>query len=391
MIFELNSLLPACRQTGLLATRYLKNIFANLCIAEGKKMRIVRNYFLKEFLHNFFFSFLIITFFIALGNLVMLPDMIIRKGVGVSAASQIFLYRLPYLFMYSLPLSCLLGVLLSVGRISSDNEIIALKVGGISFFKILTVFLTVGLIISLCLIVLNDYVISQAHFASRKLLRSVSKKNPLAFIEPGSFVEFRDYQLFTQDIEANTLKKVFINELKEGSSNIIYAEEGDFIIDENLLKIKLKNGFMEGPSMKYRLHFKNHFMHLPIERQDVKTSKKPKDMGIKEIGTEIAALKRDSKNPLPFQVELHRKISLSFSSIVFVLLGFGIAGVVRHREKTINIGICILAGMVYYFLGETLCKALAFKMILPVFLVMWLPNILFLIIGCYLSYKVCVS
>jgi len=354
-------------------------------------MRIVRNYFLKEFLHNFLFSFLIITFFIALGNLMMLPDMIIRKGVAVFTAFQIFLYRLPYLLMYSLPLSCLLGVLLSVGRISSDNEIIALKVGGISFFKILSVFLTVGLIISLSLVVLNDFVISKAHFASRKLLRAVSKENPLAFVEPGSFVEFRDYQLFTQDIEANTLKKVFINETKEGSSNIIYAEKGDFIIDEGFLKIKLKNGFMEGPSMKYRIHFKNHFMHLPIEKQDIKTSKKPKDMGIKEIKNAITALRNEDKNPLPLQVELHRKLSLSFSSIVFVLLGFGIAGVVKHREKTINIGICIAGGMVYYFLSETLCKTIAFKMILPVFLVMWLPNVIFSIIGGYFSYKICAS
>ena len=354
-------------------------------------MRIIRNYFLKEFLSNFLFSFLIITFFMALGNLMILPDMVITKNINIFSALQIFLYRMPYLLIYSLPLSFLLGVLLCVGRISSDNEIIALKVAGISFFKILSVFLMVGFIISLFSIVLNDYIIPQAHFASRTLEGKVGRDNPLAFVEPGSFIEFNGYKLFAQDIEANTLKNTFIYELKDGSSNVIFAEKGDFIIDEDILKIKLQNGFMEGPGMKYRIYFKNHFMHLPVEKQSTKVSKKPKDMGIKELWKEINRLEKEKIDPLPLRVEFHRKISLSFASIVFALMGMGIAGAVRHREKTINVGICILSGMVYYFLAETVCKTLAFKMPLPVFLVMGLPNIIFLIIGGYFSYKLCVS
>ncbi|MBN2119905.1 MAG: LptF/LptG family permease [Candidatus Omnitrophica bacterium] len=356
-------------------------------------MRIIRNYFLSEFFSNFFFSFLIITFFMVLGNLMVLPDLIIRKGIGVIAAFQIFIYRMPYLLIYTLPLSCLLGVLLSMGRISADNEIIALKVAGIAFSRILAMFFVVGLIISLFLIVLNDSFIPRVHFASRKLYKQVSKENPFIFIEPGSFVEFNEYKLFAQDIERNSLKKVFIYELKEGSSNVIYADEGDFVIDESLLKIKLKDGFIEGPGMKYRIHFKNHFMHLPIEKEGAKASKKAKDMGIKEIKRKIERLEQEDIDPLPLRVEFHRKISLSFSSVVFVLLGFGIAGIVRHREKNINIGICILVGLLYYFLADGLDvgKLLAFKGIMPAFLSMWTPNIVFLAIGGYFSYKICVS
>ena len=352
-------------------------------------MRIIRNYFLKEFFQSFFLAFLIITFFMVLGNLIKLSDLVVRKGIDFLTAAQLFLYLTPYLLTFTLPLSCLLGTLLSLGRISSDNEIISMKVAGISLTKILFVFLTLGLIVSLFLIILNDRIIPHAHFAERTVLKKMTEENPLGFVEPGVFIdEFKDFILFTQDVEINTLKKVFIYELKEGSSNLIYADKGEFVIDGDILKVKLQDGFIEGPQMKYRIHFKTHFMYLPIEKHTGQPKKKPKDMTIKEIRNAMVNLEDKDLDPLPLEVELHRKLSLSFSSIVFVLLGFGIAGMIKHREKTINFGICLLSAVAYYLfsmLGETL----VLKAMLPVALGMWLPNILFLVLGTILSYRLC--
>ena len=134
-------------------------------------------------------------------------------------------------------------------------------------------------------------------------------------------------------------------------------------------------------------------MYLPMEKNQAKTSKKAKDMGIKEIRDQISQLVKENVDPLPLKVELYRKITLSFSSIVFILLGFGIAGSVRHKEKNINIGICILVGMFYYFFTEglDLGKILAVKEVLPIFLAMWTPNLIFLTAGSYFSYKICAS
>ena len=326
-----------------------------------------------------------------LGNLVKLSDLVVRKGVDFFVAAQLFLYYVPYLLEFSLPLACLLGTLLSLGRISADNEIISLKVAGISMAKILSVFLTLGVIISLFLVILNDRIIPQAHFSSRKVLKKMTKDNPLSFVEPGVFIdEFKDFILFTQDVEVNTLKKVFIYELQDGSSNLIYADKGEFVIDGDILKVKLQDGFIEGPEMKYRIHFKTHFMYLPIEKHTGEPAKKPKDMNTKEIRTAIQYLKDKSLDPLPLRVELHRKISMSFSSVIFILLGFGVAGMIKHREKSINFGICFVAALSYYLLS-ILGETLVLKNILPVAVGMWLPNFIFLCIGGILSFRLCRS
>ncbi|HEC69667.1 MAG TPA: YjgP/YjgQ family permease [Candidatus Omnitrophica bacterium] len=354
-------------------------------------MKIIRKYFLKEFLSNFFLSLLGITLLMILGNLIKLSDMIVRKGIESASAFKLFLCYIPYLLEFSLPLSVLLATLLTMGRASAENEIISLKTSGISLFKILSSFLVLGLITSLLSIILQDRVIPQAHFASRKIVKKIAKDNPLSFIEPGVFIdEFKDFVLFTRDVEENTLKKVFIYELKEDSSNLIYAEKGDFVVENEILKIKLQDGFIEGPQMQYRIHFKTHFMHLPIEKKGNSISKKPADMTLKELEEEIKTLRKKDLDPLPLEAEFHKKISISFSSLVFVLLGFGAGGLVKHKEKSINFGICFLSALGYYLLS-LLGETLVLKEILPVYLGIWLANLILLTTGVALTLKVCKS
>ncbi len=355
-------------------------------------MRLIRNYFLKEFFVNFILSFLSITFVMLLGNLIKMSDLIIRKGIDAGSAFKMFLFMVPYLMGFVIPLSILLGCLLTVGRIASDNEMVAIKAGGIAVHNILFALLTVGLIFSLILVIINDKVIPKAHYESRKIIKQIGKSNPLAFIEPGVFIDnFSDFILFTQDVQGNVLKKVFIYQLgSKESNNLIYADSGEFVVDRNFLNIKLSNGFIEGPQMKYRINFQTHFMHIPLEANKSSVSRKPVDMSLKELADSIKKFEKKNINPLPLQVEFHKKISFSFSALVFVLLGFGLGAKVKHRGKSINFGICFLAALFYYLfsmLGETL----AFKEILPVILSMWLGNIIFALIGGYFSYRACVS
>lgn len=352
-------------------------------------MRIIRNYFLKEFFHNFFLSLLGITLIMLLGNLIKFSDMVIRKGVNVGLAFKLFVYYVPYLLEFSLPLACLLGCLLSLGRIVSDNELVAVKVAGIAFSKILMSFLTVGLIVSLFLVILNDRIIPQAHFIVRKTLKKISKEDPLAFIEPQVFInKFKDFMLFVSDIEGNRARKVFLYELGNRTSNLIFAKYAEFVVDDKTLKIKLKDGFIEGPRGKSRIYFTTQFIHLPIEKENIPAEKKPKDMSIKELISKIDELKKNI-DPIPLRIELHKKISLSFASFIFILLGSGLGVKVRHREKFINFGICLFVALSYYLL-LLLGEALVSWRLLPVALGMWFPNLVFLILGFYFSYRICV-
>ncbi|MDD5238608.1 MAG: LptF/LptG family permease, partial [Candidatus Omnitrophica bacterium] len=148
-------------------------------------MRILRNYFLREFIMPLFLSLGILTFVMILGNLIKIADLVINKGVDIFSVSKIFLFMMPALIKYTLPISALAAVLLSLGRLSSDNEIVAIKASGINIFTLILPLLIVGIILSLILVIFNDRVIPYAHFASRKTLIEVGIKNPTAALEEG--------------------------------------------------------------------------------------------------------------------------------------------------------------------------------------------------------------
>ena len=90
-------------------------------------MRILRNYILKECLAPFAICLGVLTFVFLLGYLPQLADKVINKGVSLSAVALALAYNIPILLTFTLPIAALSAVILTFGRLSSDNEIVALR------------------------------------------------------------------------------------------------------------------------------------------------------------------------------------------------------------------------------------------------------------------------
>lgn len=364
-------------------------------------MRILRNYFLKEFIGPLFLSLGVLTFVMLIGNLVKIADLVINKGVDIFSVSKLFILMIPFLLTYTLPISALTASLLSLGRLSSDNEIIAIKASGINIFRLILPQLIFGLVLSLMLVVFNDRVIPYAHFASRKTLMDVGIKNPTAALEPGVFINsFQKYILFIYRIEENKLFNVRIYEPQEGKpTRTIVAKRGEFIAlpEKKMIKLKLIDGTSDEPDPQeptnfYKLNFKTYFMSLDLAQAQKKgdIEKKPKDMTIHELLKEIEKLKREGVDPTPLITEINTKISLAFSCFVFILLGSSLAIITRRKEKSINFGLAFLiAGLFYLLLIGS--ETLALQGYLNPTFAMWIPNIILGAIGTILTIKLCAS
>ncbi|MEM7816815.1 MAG: LptF/LptG family permease, partial [Candidatus Aenigmatarchaeota archaeon] len=201
-------------------------------------MKILRNYILKDLFLNFVFSFLLFSLVMVMGNLWTISDLIIRKGVNPLDAFKIFLFFFPSILRYTIPLACLLGVLLTMGRLLVDNELIAINIAGVSLFKILNLFIIIGLIISLFIFVLYNKIIPDFQYNYRNQVKNIYSKNISALIEPGVFLEnFKNYIIYISDMKENKLKNIFIYETneKEKSSKIIFAKKGEFVVEQNIL------------------------------------------------------------------------------------------------------------------------------------------------------------
>jgi LPS export ABC transporter permease LptF len=365
-------------------------------------MKILRNYILKDFIVVSAFSFLLATMVMLMGNMVQITDLIIRKGVSFFDAAKIFLYHAPVLLQYIIPVSFLFGVLLVMGRLIADNELIAIRVAGISLFKILNVFLIVGAIASLLLFLINDKIIPEYHYRYQTGKKTFVFNNVSALIEPGVFLDnFENYVLYISDkYDENKLKNIFIYELGDennSSNKVTFAKRGEFIREGDILKIKLEEGFRDETSSSgdtqqlYRLNFKVFFMDLPIEKKkEGHIRKKPSDMSIRELREKMAFIKNIGANspyePLELKKEFHKRISLPFSIIVFVILGFGISLIIKHREKSINLFIASVGTGMYYlfdFVGAILIE----HRIVPIPLGVWMANIIVALVGLIIIFK----
>jgi LPS export ABC transporter permease LptF len=354
-------------------------------------MRIVTRYLLKELGGPFLGALFISTIILAAGNIMQTVDMVMNKGVEIMQVVQIFLLFLPYVLIFTIPISVLSAVLLGFGRLSGDNEVTALRTSGISIYKVVFPILICGFIISLLNVPLNDKILPQSEFAARKLLKRVGLKHPAALLEPGVFVKgFKDYIIFIHSVKGNKLKDIRIYQPREGAATrTIVAEKGEIIPlpEENSVKLRLLDGTADEisadkPDEFYKLSFKDYYMTLDLDGavDTANIQKKAREKSIKEILTEVAGLKEGHEDIVPLKIELHKKLALAFSNFVFVFVGIPLAITTHRREKFIGFGLAI--GIFLIFWGIMLSGiAFAIRGMIPPWVGVWTANGVLTLLG----------
>ena len=362
-------------------------------------MRILRNYILREMFPPLVLSLVLITFAFLIGSVIKLADFVINKGVELIYVGKLFLYLVPKLLIYTIPIGVLTATLLAFGRLSSDNEIMAMRATGINLYKISMPAIILGLLISVLSLPLNDRVVPVAHYKARMLIKELGLRRPAAYLEAGTFIRgFKDYILFIYDIKYGKEKTMFRNiriyqPQKEGPTRTIVAKRGELITlpDKSAIKLKLMDGTSEEPNPMdprhfYKLNFKTYYITLTLDTSTMRESgKKTKEMTFEELKKNARELEDSGIDPTPLVRRLHKRIAGAFASFAFVLIGLPLAITTRRSEKSIGIGLALCLVTIYWLL-LALGQILATKNILPIWLAMWFGNITLIIIGSIMMY-----
>jgi len=359
-------------------------------------MKIIRTYILKECVFPFFLALAVLTCVFLLGNLIQLTHLVINKGVSLIAVGQIFLLYVPVLLGYTLPIACLIAVILGFSRLAADNEILAMRASGIYLRKLLAPLAVVGIILSLGLFLLNDRVIPYAFHQQRVMLKSLGAKNPTALLEPGIFITaFEGQILFIHKVEDNKMYNITIYQPQPDGkpTRTIIAKRGEFtsVPDKDQVILKLIDGTSDEPDLKnpnnfYKLNFETFFMTLNLSQENKEVDKKPKSMTLKELSAEIDRLSALLVDTTRLETEFYRIITWSFSVLIFILIGFPLAIIVNKREKTANVILAIIFAAGYYLISLG-CEALSIEGIMPASFIMWGPNFIGGIVAFYLNAK----
>lgn len=359
-------------------------------------MNILQNYILKEIVVGFCVALLLFTFILLVGNLVKLAELVMTKGVDGVVVLKLFLYLVPYLLKFTIPMSLLTSTILVFGRLSADREILAMQASGIRLFKLAFPVVVFGLLLSMASIVLSDRFLPKSHFAYRRLLKEIGAKNPTGILEAGTFIEgFGDYVLFIYEIDKGILKNIRIYQPQENRPpRTIIARTGQIVTspEKDVITLKLTDGTSDEPNPQnpetfYKLNFKTYLINLRLSgflKEEL--SKKTKDMELKELVERIKKYEKERINTAPLLTEIHNRLSIAFSSLVFVFLGLPLAIRTARKELSINFALSIGVAFVYWiFLA--LGQAVSLRGFVHPSVGMWLPNVLLGGVGLFLSLR----
>lgn len=180
-------------------------------------------YVAREFLLSFLVAFLFFFFIFFVNQLLLLAEDILSKDVPLIDVLRLILYSLPSIVALSFPFGALVGALMAVGRLSSDNEIIAFRASGVPNRVLFVPMIGLGLVFSVVSFVMNDYFLPLGTIRFGNLYRELLYSNPRLELEPHSVIRYRDSTLITGNVDEEGIEDLIIIEAAEGGERRIIS------------------------------------------------------------------------------------------------------------------------------------------------------------------------
>lgn len=178
----------------------------------------------REFLLAFAVSFLFFFVIFFVNQILVMAEEIFAKRVPFWDVMRLVAYSLPWVVMMSFPFGSLVGALMAIGRLSSDNEALAFAASGVPPRQLLVPLVALGVAFSAVSFVMNDYFLPLGTIRYAEIYRRIIYSNPSLEIEPLSIKRLEDVTIVAGTVEGTTFRDVvLIDRSPERSRRIITA------------------------------------------------------------------------------------------------------------------------------------------------------------------------
>lgn len=346
---------------------------------------IVDIYIFKEVLNPFLIGVAIITVIMLSSFLFQLTDLIIVKDVPLPKVLRLLVYKLPEIIVQTFPMAVLFATMSGLGRLNRENEFTALRMGGISLYRLIVPLLIFGIIISGMTYLLNEEIVPRSNHRAQNIIRFSILKEAMPGIEENIFFKGPKGRLFYVEEyreKTSVMNRVVIYNFPTNSQypEIITAESGRVIKNKWLLQ----DGIIHRYGKQGHLTLETSFevMEIGLAR-DIKkfygNQKTPSEMSRKELAKEINLFRESGIKVNSLLVDYHLKLATPFIPLIFILIGAPLS-LGNKDSRVLNIILTIVIIFLYYFL-ISLFRSLGRNGVLPPLVVAWSPNIIFAIVG----------
>lgn len=186
---------------------------------------ILWKYISKEFLLTFIISFFFFFVVFFINQILFMARSLLQQRAPIAQVAILLVYAMPSFAALSFPFATLVSALMSVGRLTSDNEIMVMQASGVSLRRIFLPFLLLGLSFSMVSFAMNDYLMPLGAINFNKAYRRVMNATPSLVLKPYSVNKFQSSTIVTGDVQGNMVEKIMIIDSGDGkTSRVITAD-----------------------------------------------------------------------------------------------------------------------------------------------------------------------
>jgi len=353
------------------------------------KRKTLISYLISEILPPFFLGLMAFTFILLIGRLLKLIELVISRGVPALQVGKLLVLIMPTFLEMTVPMAFLLAILLGLGRMANDQELLAMKASGVSPLQILSPIAGISLIIAILTLATTLYARPTANAALKKELYSIAKSRVGTALKEKVFNDdFPKILIYVEEIipPGNTAQGIFIIDTRDRvREDIILGKVARITTDDetNTLALRLfdgsiyerekkRPGFSQTTFNIYDFKFDLDELVGPMRQKEAG----PKEIPSAELIKTIEDKLRRGGKPIPERMELHHRIAFGFVPLVFGVLGVALALLPRASRASRSWGfmLCLFWLLAYYVL-LSLGKALGDKGLLHPIAALWLPNL----------------
>ena len=357
-------------------------------------MKLIDRYIVRQFIISFFFGLIAFVFIFVIIDMMEKLDDFIDANVPTQVIIEYYIAFIPEIIKLMIPVAVLLAALFVTGRLSSQNELAAIKSSGISLYRMMIPYTIVALIVSGASIYLNGWIVPYANqkkfYIERthlnQSIQSSVRYNILFQEGPTRIVSIHYY-----DTRAKCAHQVSIQDFNDRDITILLRRYDALkmqwtqsIGDSGKGTWMLLNGTMRNfidSVQAIKAYDQLEIGQLSLTPADIeKKQRTPDEMDYNDLREFIENQQRAGQDVARWLVEYHFKLAFPFASIIMVLFGVPFASSRQRTGAALGFGIATAVTFIYLGFMKA-SQVFGYNGDLDPLLTAWLANLIFLVAG----------
>jgi LPS export ABC transporter permease LptF len=366
-------------------------------------MRIIDRYISRQLITTALFAVAVLSLVLVLGNVLKkLLDLLVNHDAPLQVILTFIAYIIPFSLTFTIPWGFLTAVLLVFGRLSAENELIALRSNGVSVPRVCVPVFILSLISVATCFWINVDVAPKAEEQMKAAVYQMATSNPLALFGADQPIDqFPGELIYVEKKNGPKLENLLMYQLNDHgqATMMVHAKTGKLSVDLDDQQIILHiNGatYEQHDSVKpdnsnlihegIRIGQTDMAISLKDLYEKNKRERRPSQMTLSELLQDESKPAANAGAMSVIKTEANKRFSLALASFAFCLIGVPLAITAHRKETSIGFLFSLVVAFVYFFFIVMVDDVASNPKFHPEILI-WMPNVIFITLGAYLFFR----